>query len=202
MLKIGKRTGFTLIELLIVIAIIAILSVVVILALNPAELLKQARDSNRISDMSTLKNALSLYVADGNTTLDNASGTGTAYARCLMSSSTAPQSADCGSWFSTAYATVTSTGNRAVNGGGWLPVNLSAISSGSPVPQLPVDPINNNVYYYAYGATSTNSAFKFATHMESTKYKNGGNSDVETTDGGTGGASSSVAFEVGSNLAL
>ena len=38
-MKNKNRKGFTLIELLIVIAIIAVLSVVVILSLNPAELL-------------------------------------------------------------------------------------------------------------------------------------------------------------------
>ena len=37
-----NRKAFTLIELLVVIAIIAVLSVVVILSLNPAELLRQA----------------------------------------------------------------------------------------------------------------------------------------------------------------
>ena len=56
-----KQKGFTLIELLIVIAIIAILAVVVVLTLNPAELLRQARDSNRISDFATIKSALALY---------------------------------------------------------------------------------------------------------------------------------------------
>src|SRR3989338_10096227 len=60
----GNTTGFTLIELLVVIAIVAVLSVVVVLALNPAELLRQARDSNRISDLATLKSALSFYSTD------------------------------------------------------------------------------------------------------------------------------------------
>jgi prepilin-type N-terminal cleavage/methylation domain-containing protein len=50
--------GFTLIELLVVIAIIAILSVVVVLSLNPAEMLRRGRDSNRLSDMDTLTHAL------------------------------------------------------------------------------------------------------------------------------------------------
>src|SRR5271163_765603 len=62
------RKGFTLIELLVVIAIIAILAVVVILTLNPAELLRQARDSNRESDFATLKSAIGLYSADVSTT--------------------------------------------------------------------------------------------------------------------------------------
>src|SRR3989344_9540192 len=56
--------GFTLIELLIVIGIIAILATVVILTLNPAELLRQARDTTRISDLDTMRSALSLYLAD------------------------------------------------------------------------------------------------------------------------------------------
>ena len=56
--------GFTLIELLVVIGILAVLSVVIILTLNPAELLKQARDSTRISDLSTVRTAISLYQVD------------------------------------------------------------------------------------------------------------------------------------------
>jgi len=62
------QKGFTLIELLVVIAIIAILAVVVVLTLNPAELLRQARDSNRISDFATIKSTISLYQEDVSTT--------------------------------------------------------------------------------------------------------------------------------------
>jgi prepilin-type N-terminal cleavage/methylation domain-containing protein len=40
--------GFTLIELLIVIAILAILATAVVLVLNPAQILAQARDAQRI----------------------------------------------------------------------------------------------------------------------------------------------------------
>ena len=63
-----NRKGFTLIELLVVIAIIAVLAVVVVLTLNPAELLRQARDSNRLSDFATMKSAISLYATDVATT--------------------------------------------------------------------------------------------------------------------------------------
>src|ERR1700748_1826186 len=65
----GPSRGFTLIELLVVIAIIAVLSVVVILVLNPAQLLQQARDSNRLSDMSTLNTALGIYVVQSGSSL-------------------------------------------------------------------------------------------------------------------------------------
>src|SRR3989344_7995871 len=56
--------GFTLIELLIVIAILVVLSVAVVVILNPAELLRQARDSTRISDLASVNSAIALYLAD------------------------------------------------------------------------------------------------------------------------------------------
>ncbi len=61
-MKKNKSSGFTLLELLIVIAILAILSVALVLVLNPAETLKKARDSQRISDLSTIKTAIGLYM--------------------------------------------------------------------------------------------------------------------------------------------
>ena len=59
--KSTKNQGFTLLELLIVIAIIAILSVILVLVLDPSETLKKSRDSQRMSDLSTIKTALGLY---------------------------------------------------------------------------------------------------------------------------------------------
>jgi prepilin-type N-terminal cleavage/methylation domain-containing protein len=60
----SSRRGFTLIELLVVIAIIAVLAIVVVLTLNPAQLLKQSRDSGRLSDMNTITSALNIYNED------------------------------------------------------------------------------------------------------------------------------------------
>lgn len=163
---------------------------VVVLTLNPAELLKQARDSNRISDLNTLKSAISLYIADGGSTL----GT---YTTCYVSTSTSPGSS-CNGAFSTNYTTATTTGNRSINGSGWIPVNFNAISSGAPISNLPVDPVNNATYWYGYGATSSNTTFKMTAIMESTKYAQGGSNDVESTDGGR----SSTTYEVGTNVNL
>ncbi|MCK9187118.1 MAG: prepilin-type N-terminal cleavage/methylation domain-containing protein, partial [Candidatus Colwellbacteria bacterium] len=56
--------GFTLVELLIVIAILAVLAAAVVIVLNPAELLAQARDSQRITDMKTLKDSIDIWVVD------------------------------------------------------------------------------------------------------------------------------------------
>lgn len=75
------RQGFTLIELLVVVAIIAILALVVLLALNPVEMARRSRDSRRLSDMTTIRKAIDLSLADGQSltstggyiTLDNTS---------------------------------------------------------------------------------------------------------------------------------
>ncbi len=204
-----NRKGFTLIELLVVIAIIAILAVVVILTLNPAQLLAQARDSNRTSDMATLKSAISLYLADvsstylGTTTICYISAVPAVGVNTIMipnSTSTATTTfmasaatAGCSSWMVTelAASAVASSTLRGINGpgSGWLPVNFSAISAGSPLGNLPVDPNNttNNGtrgFYYSYMPNAANNTFKLGAFMESAKYSAGGSGDVETNDGG------------------
>jgi prepilin-type N-terminal cleavage/methylation domain-containing protein len=171
------KKGFTLIELLVVIAIVAVLSVVVILTLNPAELLRQARDANRVSDMSTLKSAISLYLADVATPNLGAAGT------CYESTSAASSSAGCGGLFNgTVYTTVVATTSRKVDGTGWIPVNFTGISSGAPIGNLPVDPVNDATHFYAYAASST--TFEINSKMESSRYVAGGTGDVEGPDGG------------------
>jgi prepilin-type N-terminal cleavage/methylation domain-containing protein len=204
--------GFTLIELLVVIAIVAILSVVVILTLNPAELLRQSRDSNRISDMSTLRSALSLYLTD-QTTIALAGGTYTA--NCYVSTASTtnigvgcqPSSSGATKRFypSGSAAVTSSTTPRNINGTGWVGStgaaqgpNFTLITSGTPIGQLPVDPTAaSNVYYYGYGANTASSTFKISAHMESTKYKNGGGAtDIESTDGGVDANS----YEIGTDL--
>ncbi len=183
--------GFTLIELLVVLAIVAILSVVVILTLNPAELLKQARDSNRLSDLGTMKSAISLYLADV-----SPATLAPSYATCYTSA-TGTIGANCASTFTSAYTLSTgSSTQRGVNGSGWIPVNFTSISSGAPLGNLPIDPLNTATNFYAYGATTTNNGFKIVTVLESTKY--GGASGLGSTDGGA----SSTAYESGTNLNL
>jgi len=206
-----NRKAFTLIELLVVIAIIAVLSVVVILSLNPAELLRQSRDSNRISNMATLKSAISLYLAD--VASPNLASTSAAYGTGYYSSNLGATTtftvalSGIGSLGTNGPATSTGlTSQRAVNSTGWIPVNFSAISSGAPLGNLPVDPVNvassgdpfGDSLVYGYVATSTNISFKVTAHMESSKYKASGPSDVETSDGGL----STNTYEQGTNLAL
>jgi len=175
------QKGFTLIELLVVIALIAVLAVAVILALNPAELLKQGRDSTRISDLANINSALALYLAD--------------YVSPSMGNSNNCYGAisfTCNTRFTTG-GTVITVSSQAINGTGWIPVDLTVISSGSPLPRYPVDPINNGTLFYAYKPSSTVGFYEINAVLESTKYSN-----QAATDGG----SSSGVYEVGTDLSL
>lgn len=201
-MKNKTRKGFTLIELLVVIAIIAVLAVVVILSLNPAELLRQARDSNRVSDMATLKSAIALFQADVATSSVSALGAyGTIYVDSVTASSvSSTYNVSSPTWWGFApadSAIVSATSSRAVDGTGWIPVNFTAISSGAPIGNEPVDPSNNATNtVYVYVASST--VFKLGAKVESQKYGFNGGGDVVSTDGGQ----STSTFEAGTKLSL
>ena len=72
--KFGTKRAFTLIEVLVVIGIIAILAAVVLVAVNPARQFKLARDSQRVSNVNAILNAVGqnmaehkgLFVCEGN----------------------------------------------------------------------------------------------------------------------------------------
>src|SRR5581483_1844984 len=192
-----SKKGFTLIELLVVIAIIAILSVVVILTLNPAELLRQSRDSNRVSDLSILKSAVSYYLVSVSVpTIGSSTPT------CSMSAPVGNATTSCTAWFQTTTATTTASSTQ-INGQGWLPINFTTITAGgSPIGALGQDPSaygnNGNTFFYSYTASSSQNTFKLDAHMESSKYGKSGSNDVVSTDGGI----DSNSYEVGTNLQL
>ena len=207
-MKNKQAKGFTLIELLIVIGIIAILATVVILTLNPAELLRQARDTTRISDLDTLRSALSLYLADV-APIDLGTPT-TCYASFEEADLTGFVIADCGGRSDGSViltAVVTSSDGTAdlvryVNGSGWIPVDLAAISSGAPISALPTDPVKPNTfgvvgdilddYYYAYMTDGSNT-FEVNARLESIKFASSSEND--------GGAKIRL-YEVGTNPGL
>lgn len=201
-MTLSPKKGFTLIEVLITIAAIAVLSTVVILTLNPQELLRRARDSRRIYDLSTLKTAISIYIADTkNPSLVGFFG----YDACYLStvSGTGTTAPKCGVFASAGATMNVSVGQafyRKIDSSGWIPVDFTQISTGAPFSQLPIDPLNNASYYYAYAATLTNYGFEINAFMESAKYGAGGNADV-VSNSKDGGDNDSV-YEAGTNLTL
>ncbi len=170
------RRAFTLIELLVVIAIIAILAVVVVLVLNPAQLLAQSRDANRVSDMATLNSAVSLYQADGGSL-----GASTSTSTFLSLPDTSTSCTNIG--FPSGFSCVSSTASRNTDGSGWIPLDFKTISSGSPLGSLPMDPVNSSSsgLYYSYATNGTQ--YELIAGAESKKYRNtvaalGGGVDV------------------------
>jgi len=173
-----NKKGFTLIELLVVIAILAVLAVAVTLILNPAQLVRQGRDSTRMSDMAAVHRAIGLYFADQQEL------TFTSGSVCTTNSGTATSSGD----GETCDDNSTST---AVDGTGWVGVGdtdivFTDMTTGAPLSRLPLDPVNNETYYYVF-ISDDNENYELNANMESTRYSSTGgadNDDVESTDGG------------------
>ncbi|MDP3015431.1 MAG: type II secretion system protein [bacterium] len=186
MLNIIMRKGFTLIELLIVIGIISILAVAVVLVLNPAQLLAQARDSTRISDLGSIKSAVGLWLATATSSLTfGTTGLSTVGTTCGF-----------------VVTTCTLNATTTVTGGGWVAVDLSQTSGGSPLSSLPLDPSQTTTYYYAYKGNDTAKTFELNGRLESEKYR-----DLMKTDGGdrslcTSWTDANCFYEVGSDPGL
>jgi len=179
-MKTNTKKGFTLIELLVVIAILAVLATAVVIILNPAQLVKQGRDSTRVSDLSALHNALALYLAEvANLTSWTATST------CTVGT-TSPSGGSC-----------VTNASTVVTGTGWVNVNFGGISSGSPLSRLPLDPVNDATYYYSYTSSST-LLYEIDAKMESNKYAASGAGDVVTKDQGN----NATWYEIGNDPGL
>lgn len=212
-----NKKGFTLLELLIVITILAILTLVVVLFINPVEILKKSRDVQRMSDLSTAKTAIVLYLQDrgsnnlGGTTycassvpaagiLDTATGN---KIRMSLGATAANEKTSAGT---PRYYTATTTADVYLNSGkGWIPyVDFTTFASGAPIEKLPADPTNTggsggtegiNSLYYRY-ACKTNNTFEIDATLESDTYGPIGTDPKSSVDGGNSG----MRYEVGTDL--
>ena len=208
--KVNAKKGFTLIELLIVIGILAVLATVTLLVLNPAQMFAQARDSQRISDLNSIKSAIALYLSTVSSpalgTIGETDYCATYYWGTMATSSSAAALWGTGNLHVTwkdASATTT------VGTTGWIPVALGSTPGGSPLSTLPMDPtnfvvsLNSNqtqtaAYYYACSTTQT--TFKLVGNMESQRYAKDGTDDKESTDGGTNAAYYETGTDISAGL--
>jgi hypothetical protein len=125
-----------------------------------------------LSDLATLNSALSLYTTDqAGTTSFSLGNASSVYVSLPDSSST------CGSWSlptppaGYSYACYSSTSSRNIDSTGWVPVNFSLLSSGSPIGQLPVDPTNQSSTGLYYTYYTNGSQFVVTAIPESQKQK-------------------------------
>ncbi len=193
--KFSLRSSFTLIELLIVIAILVILSSVVVLVLNPSELIAQTKDSQRMSDLANLNLDINFY-------LKSSAGRGAFSGTSSVIYVSLPDTASstCGdlglpalpSGYS--YNCVSTTSLKNINGTGWIPIKLASTSGGAPIGNLPVDPVNSTSsgFYYTYASDGSGN-FEMTAVMESIKY-----SPQEAKDGGP----VNFMYEEGNKLTL
>src|SRR3990167_5971263 len=181
------KKGFTLLELLIVIGILAILATTVTIILNPAELLRQARDSQRLSDLESLNTATNLYVSTYSTST------------LFIGTSTQAQGTCTAGTASVFTGACTTSASTKVDGTGWITINYTLVPTGSPLSRLPMDPINNATYFYAFKATSTASTWEIDGVLESNKYAVQQN--LMTNDGGNKNTCPGVdcLYEIGSD---
>jgi len=190
--KSKPQASFTLIELLIVIAILAVLMSVIIITINPSEMLKRTRDTRRISDLKTLNNAIQYFQSS----LPDASlgSLNTVYVSIPDTSATCANLGLPSLPSGWSYKCSTPDNYRKVDGTGWIPINFKQLDIGAPISALPIDPLNQtstgNYYTYVVGGS-----WELTAKVESSKYKKGGEADKD-------GGKSSLVYEIGSDLNL
>jgi len=193
--------GFTLVELLIVITILAALAAAVVVVLNPAELLAQARDAQRLSDMTTMRDAVNLYISQtaapllcGGTVANP--GICVPAGNCTFLGTNSPFGAPPGA---ACPSPIALPALRAVTNTGWIPINFAGMPGGSPIAVLPIDPVNNATFFYAYRADTPTRTFRLVTRLESIRHRT-----MMAHDGGpracATGAEATCFFEVGTNM--
>jgi prepilin-type N-terminal cleavage/methylation domain-containing protein len=202
-----QEKGFTLVELLIVLALIAILVSILVVIINPGQIMMRGRDTQRIGDLRNLAAATDAYISDIGT------GANLPWPTRGSCSSTSPGY----NFYSTPTVSTltgwpnpsnpTGTLSVAVDGTGWVPLNFKG-SNLLNLSSLPLDPRNGQqgtaangqtvVFAYAFSC-DTNFGYEYAAKLE-------GNAQAMVNDGGNRNNCTTVSpdclYEVGSNKSL
>ena len=189
--------GWAIIRFVIAVVVVGVLSAAVVYVLNVSELFRQARDSDRLAQISNLGRAINdvgaeqslgntkkvyISVADPDASPGERTGCGGLFSHGLL-----PTSLPSG-W---KYECVSGENLRKIDGTGWIPMNFS---SGTSISELPIDPVNTveSGYYYSY-ASDGRYALASAL-MESQKYLKGKAANDRGTD--------PARYETGTNIDL
>ena len=190
--KLKNNKSFTLIELLIVIAILALLMSIIIITLNPSEILKQTRDTKRISQITALNNAIKIFQVNKSSV--SLGTTNKVYVSIPDSDSSCVNLGLPILPSGYTYACSTVANYQKTDGTGWVPINFNSLDIGSPLSVLPADPTNATSSGLYFTFTTDSIDYELASILESDKNMQ----EVAQNDGGY----SDNGFERGSNLSL
>lgn len=183
-----NNRGFSLIEVLIVLGLMIFLFSSFFYLWNTSQVFKKGRDSRRINDLQTLDAAIKNLLAtqsDLNMGEEN-----------IIYTSLPDSSSTCGNYALNKISSPFSYRCQAVgdylktNGQGWLPINFAS-SSVLVLSSLPVDPLNNADYFYAYQVK--NGRYKLTARFEDKSFI-----EKMVFDGGL----EPTLYEVGSDLRM
>lgn len=202
-LKQSAQKGFTLIELIIVITILVILGVVVVVLIDPAEILAQSRDSQRISDLASIKGATQLVLSNSlPTTAGICDNTDAPEVASNASSSIYVSLSSAGS---SGYVTTSAATLQNASTTGWIKMNFTGLSTGNALSGLPIDPTNTysaSGLYYRWGCNYASGIYQYEVDasLESAKYKPSCTASNCDDKSARDGGNSSTRYETGNNL--
>lgn len=160
-----QEVAYSIVNILMILVLILIIVLLAVKFIHPQKYLDQTRDAQRLSDVTSLATALDLYIADGQS----------------LSQLKLNQT----------YSSLMGSSN--LGGTGWLPLNFSLVSSGVPIKSVPLDPLNNQGFYYRVGINSQNQTYEIDCRFENAK-----NIVKAKNDGGN----NSDWYEVGTDLTI
>jgi hypothetical protein len=154
---------------LIVAAAVVFISIIVVV-FSQTKVLEKSRNSTRLADLAALNTDIGLYLADGHDF--SKLKTGTIY-----------------------ESTASGKAVKNNNGTGWIPLDFTKITSGTPMATLPVDPINDRSdgLYYRFGVNITAKTYELDCFFE-----DGSDAGKQTSDGGNNPS----RFEMGTDLSI
>lgn len=177
------QQGFSLIEILLVIIIISVLSGIFFFFFNYSEINRINRDVQRLNDLSVLR-----FVID-NLNLDALDDLENNIYLSLPDTTSSCANYNLNTIYSPfAYKCQPAANLRNTDSSGWLPINMQ-LQSIVGINSLPLDPLNNEQYFYAFQVKD--KKYKLSARLESSS---------KGTEMVYDGGSNLTLYEVGSGL--
>lgn len=158
------------VEQIIVIASAIIFLGIMVVLFRETKVIEKSHNSTRLADLTSISTAVNLYLADNHDF------------SVLQTGAT--------------YESVTSSKSaKRSDGTGWIPLDFAAVTSGTPLAALPVDPINDKAkgYYYRFGVKVAEKTYEVDCAFESAD-----DADKQSSDGGNNPS----RFEMGTDLSI